>query len=487
MSNHEEVLRIAIRWKGEFPQGTHIAADHWERGYGDLEWRGMISERVMPWYWTAYTEGQVYGFGVQTGAAALCFWQADASGITLWLDVRSGGCGVILNGRELLAAVIIRHEGQAGETLLESMHRFCRVMCEQPLLPDEPVYGGNNWYYAYGESSHREILSDTKRIAALAPSSGPRPYMIIDDGWQICHSRVCNGGPWFAGNYKFPDMAALAGEMKSLGTRPGLWMRPLLTTMKTPEEWQLNNRRNVNFPFEGTIMDPSIPGVLDQIREDVERVAAWGYELIKHDFSTFDLFGKWGFEMGSQPTDDGWSFADQSRTTAEIVTDLYRAIREASGNAIIIGCNTIGHLAAGYVHLQRTGDDTSGKVWERTRKYGVNTLAFRMPQHQAFFAADADCVGITEQIPWHLNKQWLHLLANSGTPLFVSAHPAAIGREQEEALAEAFRAASQPLPAAVPLDWLENSCPARWRLGGEEVRYDWFDLMETATLKHGTI
>ena len=37
----------------------------------------------------------------------------------------------------------------------------------------------------------------------------------------------------------------------------------------------------------------------------------------------------------------------------------------------------------------RTGDDTSGRIWERTRRMGVNTLAFRLPQHNAFYHIDA--------------------------------------------------------------------------------------------------
>jgi len=65
---------------------------------------------------------------------------------------------------------------------------------------------------------------------------------------------------------------------------------------------------------------------------------------------------------------------------------------------------------------------------------GVNILAFRAVQHETFFAADADCVSHTTAIPWQLNKQWLDLLSRSGTPLFVSAAPDAVGAEQRKAL-----------------------------------------------------
>ena len=70
---------------------------------------------------------------------------------------------------------------------------------------------------------------------------------------------------------------------------------------------------------------------------------------------------------------------------------LYQTLRAAAGDAVLLGCNTMGHLGAGLFEIQRTGDDTSGHVWERTRRMGVNTLAYRLPQNGTFFTCDADC------------------------------------------------------------------------------------------------
>ena len=63
-----------------------------------------------------------------------------------------------------------------------------------------------------------------------------------------------------------------------------------------------------------------------------------------------------------------------------------------AGQAGGFGCNTIGHLSVGLFDASRTGDDVSGREWERTRRMGVNTLAYRLPQHKTFFQLDADCV-----------------------------------------------------------------------------------------------
>jgi alpha-galactosidase len=469
------IMRVRIRWNQSmsFTENTRILNDHWERGYGDLEWRGLVPERILPWYFMISDGKLTHGYGVKTGCSAICFWQADDRGVTLWLDVRNGGAGVHLSDRELFAAEATFRPGKEGETPYQSAKAFCNILCSKPLLPSQPIYGGNNWYYAYGNSSNQEILDDSKRIVSFAPSGSNRPFMVIDDGWQICHASLCNGGPWTMGNYRFPDMARLAADMKDIGVRPGIWMRPLMTAEKVPADWVMTNiHRSGN--TESQFLDPSQDGVMEWIARDIHRIVSWGYEMIKHDFSTYDIFGKWGFEMSSNLTKSGWSFRDRSKTTAEIILNLYRTIREAAGSTLVLGCNTVGHLAAGLFELQRTGDDTSGRDWERTRKYGINTLAFRMPQHGAFFAADADCVGLTRHVPWALTRQWMELLANSGTPLFVSISPDAVGREQESALKEAFAAAASERLPAEPLDWFNNTCPSKWLINGETRTFDWY-------------
>lgn len=109
------------------------------------------------------------------------------------------------------------------------------------------------------------------------------------------------------------------------------------------------------------------------------------------------------------------------------------------------------------------------------RKMGVNCLAFRGPQHGVFFAADADCVGLTKPnaIPWSLNRQWLDLLARSGTPLFISFKKGSLTPEQEQEVAAALEIASKPQPLGEPLDGFDSLQPRRWKLMGTAVEYDW--------------
>jgi alpha-galactosidase len=177
--------------------------------------------------------------------------------------------------------------------------------------------------------------------------------------------------------------------------------------------------------------------------------------------------------MTEDLTTNGWRFNDVSKTTAEIMLHLYGSIREAAGDMYLIGCNTVSHLSAGLFELNRIGDDTSGNEWERTRKMGVNALAFRGIQHDRFYAADADCVGLTNKVPWSKNKQWMQLLAESGTPLFISAQPDAVGAEQKAFIKKCFATAAKQLPVAEPLDWMDTMTPSKWKLNGQVVNFDW--------------
>jgi alpha-galactosidase len=127
---------------------------------------------------------------------------------------------------------------------------------------------------------------------------------------------------------------------------------------------------------------------------------------------------------GCFPDTGYWHFNDRTLTNAEIVTALYRRLRASCGEErVILGCNTVGHLSVGIFDASRTGDDVSGKEWERTRRTGGNTLAFRMPQHKTFYSLDAACVPLTPDVPWSMSQQLLEAVANSGSVLLGLSRP----------------------------------------------------------------
>lgn len=461
------VVRVGLRWRRSLRSVQLLLGDAWERAYGDLEWRGFVPDRVMPWYVITWDGRRTNGYGVRTGANAFCAWQADSGGLSLWADVQSGGVPVQLGARSLQVCEVVARAGHLGESPFAALHAFCRQMCPAPRLPPEPVYGSNDWYWAYGNNSAATVLADAERIVALSPTGTNRPWVVIDDGWQPGRGAERTGaGNWDHGNEKFPDIAAVAARVSEIGARPGIWIRPLQAPSDAPDGWRL--------PRDRATLDPTVPEVTQRIGAEIRRLQGWGMRLIKHDYTTYDLLGRWGNQMVAGMTRGGWTHAEgPRRTSAEVINGLYDALRQAADGALLLGCNTVSHLSAGRFDLCRIGDDTSGTEWSRTRRMGVNTLAFRGAQHGAFYSADADCVGVTNAIPWELNRQWLDLLARSGTTLFVSLAPDAVGSSQQQDLRAALRVAARAEPLGEPVDWQHTTWPARWRLMGADHRYDW--------------
>jgi len=463
-TSHPKIVKL--RWAAKITGDVRVLGDAWERSYADLGFIGLTTEKAHPWYFVMNYAGGTDCVGVAVRPASLVSWVVDCEGVTAFCDVRSGSIGVALGNRELLVGSFMSESYASDrDNSFEAACDFCGKMCPDPVLPTEPVYGGNNWYYAYGHSSYDEIISDASLQAKLAEGLDNPPFMVIDDGWQ---PNPC-AGPWVA-NEKYGDMKKVADEFKKMGVRPGIWVRFLRDeTDAIPAEWRFENRK---------YLDPSLPEVIAHIKETVRRIVFdWGYELIKHDFSFYDIFGLWGKDAGKYVTRGEWKFHDRTRTSAEIYVDFCKAILEATeGKAYILGCNCVSHLTAGLCHINRTGDDTSGTEWNRTRRMGVNTLAFRLPQNGKFFMADADCAGfIKGKIPFSLNKEWVTLLAKSGTPLFISAPNGAFSEEEFAYMKEMYKIASEQKNVAVPLDWQYNATPAKWSIDGEEVSFQWFD------------
>lgn len=460
---------VKARWNYTTKEEVKILGDAWERAYGDLQWHGLSGERFLPWYFIVNNGKEILACGSMVRPNSFISFQYDAKGVIAWFDVRNGGKGVKLGTRELLIGTLVS-KSYKNINEFEVIKDFCKIMCPNPKLPKMPVYGSNNWYYAYGNSSREDILNDSRILAELTSDIKNRPFMVIDDGW----SEYNCSGPWNP-NKKFGDMKTLADEMKKIGVRPGIWTRPLHDDIALEEHPHWGYQEGKGETTE-KFLDPTHPEVKEYLVDVFTRIRSWGYELLKHDFTTFDLFGNFGFSMNGVVTPEAdWNFYDNTKTNAEITLDLYNLIRETVGDMIIIGCNTFSHLSAGIFEINRIGDDTSGRYWNRTRIMGVNSLAFRLPQNDTFYKIDADCVGmIPNSIDWQLNRQWLDLLAKSSSPLFVSMHPDTLTDDVKEDLREAFRINAEQQNHIYPLDWSYNATPSLWYIDGDIVEYDFF-------------
>ena len=463
---------VTLTWKVDLGAATKVIGGEWERTYGDTAWipleqneKARPRKGAMPWYFLATDGTRTDGYGVETQPNVFACWHATPGEITLRLDCRAGSDPLQLGTRTLAACRLVSRKGLVGERPFAAGQAFCRVMCPKPRLPKEPIYGYNDWYCAYGRNTAENFIADAAFICSLVKGEKVRPFLVVDDGWQrgSGSAKAEEPGQRWAGVKKRwgMPMDELAKKIKALDAHPGLWYRPFLP----------------DAGGRALPMDPTDPTLPDRMRTELKRFVDWGYELIKIDYITCDWCNKWGFAMGDSPVVQKLpSWRDKSRTTAEVVKGLYVVMREAVGEDVhIIGCNAIDHFAAGLFDLQRTGDDTSGREWARTRKMGPHTLGVRAIHNNTFYRGDGDCFGLTDagKVPWHLNRQWLDLVARSGTALFVSWRRQLTTPEIKEALEKALRRAAKEQPTGEPIDWVETLRPTRWQFGSETQTYKW--------------
>ena len=479
------IKRIKLRWRGDMSDCLLITGDALERLYASTMghvsgkamsspvWTGMIPDRNLPWYFQVYDGEKLNCFGVKTGADAFCTFQCDESGITLWLDVRNGGGGVRLTEPLMVAKVVCR-EGNTEETPFEASRTFCRQMCDNPILPKEPIFGVNNWYWAYGNISHKSVMEETDNLLDMCTDAVVKPYMIIDDGWQKSryrsrrHSAGYNGGPWDVTGSGFNSMAETAHCIHEKGAKAGIWFRPLLTSEQFPAECEgpvLRNKTGIN-------LDPSHPEVLRKVYEDTAMIRSWGYELIKHDFTTIDTISIKNAEDGD------WHFYDKTITNATMLKNLYKTIQTAAGEADVIGCNTVGHLTAGIHSVSRAAEDTSGRYFEYTRLNGCASY-IRLPQNNTFFSFDPDCAAFTENVPFKENLDFLELAAITGSTTLASAVPGILKGEDLKRIRKIFKIASEGGLGAVPTDWLGHNITSKYvSENGENFNYDWYSYYD---------
>lgn len=489
-AKYSGINKIRIAWQVKSDDTAKFLGDHWERAYGDLpgdlSWEILNPNRIMPWYMLVHADKKTTGYGVETGGNSFCSWQANENQVILNIDIQNGSGPVYLAGRTLEAATIYYRESKPGESSFDAAVALCAMMCPKPRLTDHPVFGINDWYYTFGNNSRNIILNNTRKMAVFAEGLSNRPYSIIDAGWTN-KSKTNENSDWaenfLESNTKFGDMSKMADDIRRLDMKPGIWTRPMCGEfIKLSQSSRLIKRKSAY-----KLLDPSIDENLAYIGNLFKTYRLWGYDIIKHDFTTQDFFGQMGFQaiMANQmATGHLWHFNDKSKTNAEILKGMFQTIRNDSDNVILIGCNTVSHLSAGFFEIQRiAGDNTTAFEgekghWPRTKRNGLGTLAMRMPQNMKFYANDADCVALTKDDPWYYNKQFLHLVSHSNTPLFVSCDTETdtkieLTNEVEECLKEAFKQASVYHPNAEPQNWIDTNRPDEWLVDGKIERYDW--------------
>jgi len=139
-----------------------------------------------------------------------------------------------------------------------------------------PQMGWNDWYSYYGHITDRDIRTAADAMISSGMANYGYQYVDIDDCWA---RKPGSDDPALAGptrdtqgnilpNSRFPDMAALTAYIHSLGLKTGIYSSPgPLTCAK----------------FEGSYQHEEA---------DAHRIAAWGFDLFKYDWCSYEKIAK---------------------------------------------------------------------------------------------------------------------------------------------------------------------------------------------------
>lgn len=467
---------LKLRWHGDFSKIQSVFGDQWARAdltRVPLEWKCIIPFRPLPWFCIARDREATLCYGVKTGCDCFAFFQLDTHGITLYLNLMSGAAGTDVK-ESFTACVVTETACQGNESVYDTVRRFMAMLCDKPVLPKEPIFGVNNWYWAYGDISRESVLREATYLQELSHGTHHRPSLIIDDGWELNRTYFDNnffylGGPFKYCNDRFGDMQEVACRIAEKGIRPGLWFRPLLTLGPLPQEAQLRVFGH------GVVLDPSHPYTLERLESDSATFRQWGYEVIKHDFTLSDVLGEdyspASKRMGTMFADNK-CFYDKTKTTATIIKNMYKAIQRGAGDADVIGCNVVGHLSAGIHSIQRIGEDTSGRCGEWTIRNGVHSF-MRLPMNNTFFRADPDCAAFTEYVDPELNMDFLELCALTGVTTIASIVPYSLTDAQMTRINEIFHMADQNTHAYGIANYENTTIPELFTDGKNTRSFNW--------------
>ena len=475
------VKYLKLRFRGELNFVDKVYGDQWERSglQAFVEWRSVMAHRVLPWYTYLIGDNQMACYGVKVQPDAMCYWQVDTHGVTLFVNLCCGNEGTDLKSPILACEVVELFSSDVSNPYLVAQN-FSKMMCENPVLPKEPVFGVLDWYWAYGNTSEEIILKETDYLMKMCKGTKHKPYVIIDEGWQ--KFRTCTppdyskptyiGGPWDAGNEKFPNFDKMPEKIHQKGAKAGVWFRPLQTMGYIPSEAILYQKNGA------ITLDPSHPFTLERVYNDAKRFSDWGFDLLKQDFTTVDGTGIHNFSSEKQSISmvkPDVKYYDKTKTTAMIFKNLYKTIQNGFGlDKPVMGCNTFTHLTAGIHAINRIGNDNSGMAYEWTRRDGINSV-LRLPTNNIFYVADPDVATFTDKTPIKVNLKFLEMCAITGMATISSETPDILSDEDLKEINRIYKIADQGGLGYQIVNYDKNANPEEFISpdGKNYTRFDW--------------
>lgn len=282
-------------------------------------------------------------------------------------------------------------------------------------VPETAPTGWCSWYHYFTDVTAGDVRTN---VADLDEWDVDLDVVQLDDGYETAF------GDWRTLADGFESMRDLRDDVAAAGYDPGLWLAPFYVQADSQlarehPEWLLTDGGD---PVDAGArhgpmyaLDTTHPEVTVWLRETFTTVVEeWGFEYLKLDF----------LYAAALPGD-----RHRDVTRAEAYRHGLETIRDAVGDAFILGCGAPGFPSVGLVDAMRIGPDTA-PYWRRegdsasqpAHENAVRNVLNRQFCHRRLWVNDPDCQLVRETTELTVPEQesFAALVALTGGSNFLS-------------------------------------------------------------------
>jgi len=260
--------------------------------------------------------------------------------------------------------------------------------------------GWCSWYYYYTKINEEQMVENLEKLAALKERLCIE-LIQLDDGYQT------QIGDWLESNQKFPSgIPVLLKKIAEKDFTTGIWTAPFLARPKSRlfqdhPDWFLKNHKGmprsggINPLWGGRVyaLDPTHPEAQKYLFDVFSTMRnEWKADFFKIDFCYAAALPAFRHDPNS--------------TRASALRLGLETIREAIGDAYLLGCGCPLAPAVGIVDAMRIGSDVTPK-WENKlmksllsddnclgTRHALRNILTRSFLHGRFWVNDPDCLMI---------------------------------------------------------------------------------------------
>jgi alpha-galactosidase len=297
--------------------------------------------------------------------------------------------GVTLAAGDYRESATLRIE--AGRPVADALADIADAVSDRmdARVPTSVPTGWCSWYHYFTEVTADDIQENAAELNRWGVDID---VVQIDDGYETAF------GDWCTLTTGFESMAELRTDVAAAGYDPGIWLAPFYVQADSRlanehPEWLVTQGGS---PVDAGArhgpmyaLDTTHPDVTEWLSETFQTIVnEWGFEYLKLDFLYAAAL------PGDRHTDV---------TRAEAYRRGLETIRNAVGDAFVLGCGAPGLPSVGLVDAMRIGPDTA-PYWRKegdsasqpAHENAVRNVLNRQFCHRRLWVNDPDCQLVRE-------------------------------------------------------------------------------------------